>query len=92
MGNNNENDEIASSLYANREMVRVIFGDRYEMVLRPWREVLRNATQDSGKPMALVALSIAKHMEARGSHCTHFILAAFVDELEAQKEAPGVTH
>ena len=75
--------QLTADLKRHRDDMRRILGERYTETIQPYREVLRGAVNQTGLPIAQVALRIAADMDAQGIDPS-CVFAAFVDEVNAR--------
>jgi hypothetical protein len=80
--------KIAADLYRARDAARVLFGDEYEVLLRPFRRLVREMARDERRNVLEIPTLIDGRARDRGdpplSDTTVLtLLAAAVDEAEA---------
>lgn len=71
-----------SMLIEMRDAMRLILGDRYDETVRDYRAVITAKARESGRPVADVALDLAKKMKAAG-HDPVMFFCALVEECGA---------
>jgi len=79
---------LTLDMIQRRDDLMRLLGDDYKWRAMEARRVLRGMATNAGKPLADVALTVAKGMSAAG-HDPSIVIAAFVDECEAEEAANG---
>lgn len=74
---------LTADLIRHRDRIRVLFGRRWQAEILPYRTILREHANGSGKSLAETALAMAKKMDTAGLDPS-MPLAAFVEECEAE--------
>lgn len=74
---------LTKDMIQRRDDMRRLFGPNYQTQSDECRKILRAAVKVWNKPLADCALKIAKDM-SDGSNDPSMVIAAFVDECEAE--------